>query len=332
MATMTPPARPAPAPPGKRASAWASRNFWIWSLAASLALWLLADALTGTFSLKLLLVNASLATFLALAGVAQMIVITSGDGSFDLSLPYVITISAMLSAGVLGHAHASAVISIVLALAAGVLIGCVNGALTSWLKMPAMVASLSVGYVVYSAILVLENQHFAGVSTALSNFLRAETDGAAVVLAVTAVIAVLAAILLGATVYGRNLHAMGQSRPAAQLSGIRVNRMIIYNFALAGLLGSVVGVLLAAYDGGAFQNIGDVYLLGSVAAVVVGGVPVTGGRSSVPATMLGALVMTLLVTVLEVSKLDAGVQDILEGVAVIVIVVLAQLGRTRQSR
>ncbi len=108
--------------------------------------------------------------------------------------------------------------------------------------------------------------------------------------------------------------------------------MIIYNFALAGLLGAVVGVLLAAYDGGAFQNIGDVYLLGSVAAVVVGGVPVTGGRSSVPATMLGALVMTLLVTVLEVSKLDAGVQDILEGVAVILIVVLAQLGRTRQSR
>jgi ribose transport system permease protein len=332
MATMTPPARPAPAPPGQRASAWVTRNFWVWSLAASLALWLLADALTGTFSVKLLLVNASLATFLALAGVAQMIVITSGDGSFDLSLPYVITISAMLSAGVLGHAHSNAVFGIVLALAAGTLIGCVNGALTSLLKMPAMVASLSVGYVVYSAILVLENLHFTGVSAAVSNFLRAETDGAAVVLGVTAVIAVLVAVLLAATVYGRNLHAMGQSRPAAQLSGIRVNRMIIYNFALAGLLGAVVGVLLAAYDGGAFQNIGDVYLLGSVAAVVVGGVPVTGGRSSVPATMLGALVMTLLVTVLEVSKLDAGVQDILEGVAVILIVVLAQLGRTRQSR
>jgi ribose transport system permease protein len=329
MATMTPPAR---APGVKRAIGWTTRNFWIWSLAASLALWLLADALTGSFSVKLLLVNASLATFLGLAGVAQMIVITSGDGSFDLSLPYVITISAMLSAGVLGHAHGAAVYGIVLALVTGTVIGCVNGALTSALKMPAMIASLSVGYIVYSAILELENIQSTGVSTGFGNFLRAETDGAAVVLPITAVLAVLVAILLTATVYGRNLHAMGQSRPAAQLSGIRVNRMIVYNFALAGLLGAMVGVLLAAYDGGAFQNIGDVYLLGSVAAVVVGGVPVTGGRSSVPATMLGALVMTLLVTVLEVSKLDAGVQDILEGVAVIVIVVLAQLGRTRQSR
>jgi ribose transport system permease protein len=326
---MTPPAQ---APPTRRAAAWATRNFWIWSLAAALALWLLADALTGSFSVKLLLVNASLATFLGLAGVAQMIVITSGDGSFDLSLPYVITISAMLSAGVLGRAHSNAVYGIVLALITGTAIGCVNGALTSVLKMPAMVASLSVGYIVYSAILVLENLQFTGVSSTLGNFLRAETDGAAVVLAITAVLAVLAAILLTATVYGRHLHAMGQSRPAARLSGIRVNRMIVYNFALAGLLGAIVGVLLAAYDGGAFQNIGDVYLLGSVAAVVVGGVPVTGGRSSVPATMLGALVMTLLVTVLEVSKLAAGVQDILEGVAVIVIVVFAQLGRTRQSR
>ncbi len=315
----------------RRWSAWRSRNVWIWSLAASLALWLLACLVSGTFSLRLLLINATLATFLGLAGVAQMIVITSGDGSFDLSLPYIITISAMLSAGVLGHAHSGVVYGLVLALAAGLLIGVLNGVLTAGVRMPAMVASLSVGYIVYSGILGLENIQTTGVSPGLSNFLRAQADGAAMVLVVAAVIGVLIALLLTATVYGRRLHAMGQSRPAAQLSGIPVNRMIIYNFALAGLLGAVVGIILAAYDGGAFQNIGDPYLLGSVAAVVVGGVPVTGGRSSVPATMLGALVMTLLITVLEVSKLSAGLQDVLEGIAVIIIVVIAQLGRARQG-
>jgi ribose transport system permease protein len=148
---------------------------------------------------------------------------------------------------------------------------------------------------------------------------------------VTVVIGAVVAALLGATVYGRYLHAMGQSRMAAELSGIRVRRMIVYNFMLAGLLGATVGVLLAAYDGGAFQNIGDVYLLGSVAAVVVGGVPISGGKSSVPATLLGALVMTLLITLLEVSKLSVGLQDVLEGIAVIVIVVAAQLGRARRA-
>jgi len=311
---------------------WRSRNVWIWSLAASLALWLLADIIAGSFSIRLLLVNATLATFLGLAGVAQMIVITSGDGSFDLSLPYVITIAAILSAGVLGRAHSGALYGLVLALAAGLLIGVLNGLLTSVVRMPAMVASLSVGYIAYSAILGLENIQTTGVSLGLSNFLRAQADGAATVLIVAAVIGVLVAVLLTATVYGRRLHAMGQSRPAARLSGIRVSRMIVYNFALAGLLGAVVGILLAAYDGGAFQNIGDPYLLGSVAAVVVGGVPVSGGRSSVPATMLGALVMTLLITVLEVSKLSAGLQDVLEGIAVILIVVTAQVGRSRQGR
>jgi ribose transport system permease protein len=311
---------------------WRSRNVWIWSLAASLALWLLADLISGSFSLRLLLVNATLATFLGLAGVAQMIVITSGDGSFDLSLPYVITMSAILSAGVLGRAHSGALYGLTLALVAGLVTGLLNGVLTAVVRMPAMVASLSVGYVAYSAILGLENIQTTGVSQGLSNFLRGQVDGAATVLIIAAVIGVLVAVLLTATVYGRKLHAMGQSRVAAELSGIRVPRMIVCNFALAGLLGAVVGILLAAYDGGAFQNIGDPYLLGSVAAVVVGGVPVTGGRSSVPATMLGALVMTLLITVLEVSKLSAGLQDVLEGVAVILIVVTAQLGRTRQGR
>jgi ribose transport system permease protein len=310
---------------------WVSRNVWIWAVIASLVLWLAACAFTGSFSIKLLLVNATLATFLALAGVAQMTVIASGDGSFDLSLPYVITISALISAGVVEQLKASVVYGIVLAIIIGIIIGCVNGLLTTLLKMPAMVASLSVGYIVYSAILVVGGHPVTGVSKGLGDFLKIQFGGASMLLVIGIVIGVLMAILLGATVYGRRLHAMGQSRAAANLSGIRVNRMVVYNFALSGLLGSLVGILLAAYNGGAFQNIGDVYLLGSVAAVVVGGVPVTGGRSSVPATMLGALVMTLLITVLEVSKLPAGVQDIVEGVAVIVIVIVAQLGRTRRA-
>lgn len=314
----------------RRAASWATRHFWIWSLVAALVLWLLADLVSGSFSFRLLLVNVTLATFLGLAGVAQMVVIASGDGSFDLSLPYVITVSAIFSAGVLGQAHSSALYGIALALLAGLVVGFANGILTARLRMPAVIASLSVGYVVYSAILGLENITNTGVSTGLSNFLRAEADGAGVIIVVTVVIGALVAALLGATVYGRYLHAMGQSRVAAELSGIRVRRMIVYNFMLAGLLGATVGVLLAAYDGGAFQNIGDVYLLGSVAAVVVGGVPISGGKSSVPATLLGALVMTLLITLLEVSKLSVGLQDVLEGIAVIVIVVAAQLGRARR--
>ncbi|MDR1238032.1 MAG: ABC transporter permease [Propionibacteriaceae bacterium] len=309
--------------------AWTGRHVWIWAVLAALALWLLAGAISGGVSLRLLLVNASLATFLGLAGVAQMTVIASGDGSFDLSLPYVITFSAVISAGVLAQTPGAEVLSVVVAPLTGVAIGCVTGALTAYLRMPAMIASLSVGYAVYTGVLVLGSKQASSALASLGAFIKAQAEGAQVLLAVGVALAALMAVALTSTNYGRRLHARGLSRLAAYLSGVPVNRMVMINFALSGLIGGIVGTLLAAYNDGAFQNIGNVYLLASVAAVVIGGVPVTGGRSSVPATMLGALVMTLLITVLDISPLTAGFRYILEGVAMIVIVIIAQLGRKK---
>jgi ribose transport system permease protein len=154
-----------------------------------------------------------------------------------------------------------------------------------------------------------------------------QIDGASIVLALGVATGLLIAFVVARTVYGRRLQAMGQSRLAARLANINNDRMIFYNFALSGLIGAFVGILLAAYDGGAFQDMGSTYLLGSVAAVVVGGNPVTGGDISIVATVLGALIMTLLVAVLESSKLGIGYQDILEGLTVIVIVVSSTLVR-----
>jgi ribose transport system permease protein len=281
-----------------------------------------------------LFINASLAVFLALAGVAQMVIIMSGDGSFDLSLPYNITISALISTGVLGAAGPGRLSAILEALGAGLILGLCNGLLTALLKMPALIASLATGYVVYSIILLLQVNQAAGasgVSAGLANFLQHQIDGASTVLLVGVVVAVVVHVTLTRTVYGRYLQAMGQSRPAARLAGIGLNKMIVANFMVSGVLGAATGVILAAYDGGAFQNIGAPYLLGSVGAVVVGGNAVSGGRSSVAATMFGALVMTLLLTVLEISGLSAGYQDIIDGVAVISIVSLAKLSQAGAS-
>jgi ribose transport system permease protein len=131
------------------------------------------------------------------------------------------------------------------------------------------------------------------------------------------------ALLLARTIYGRFLSAMGQSRTASKLAGIPVGRMVVINFVVCGVLAGCVGVLLAAYDNGAFANMGDVYLLGSVGAVVVGGTPVSGGRTSVSGTLAGALVMTLLVSMLELTKASPGAQDLAQGLVVIGVVSIA---------
>ena len=298
---------------------------WLWGLTTVIVLWVIEMIIVGHFSFQILLVNATLATFLALAGGAQAVIVCSGDGSFDLSLPYVITVSAYLSAGLLGHQ--ATVVSLLEALAVGLFIGICNAFLVARLRLPAIVATLASGYVVYSFIIYLETRGQGATSPGFGHFLRSQVDGAAVVLGIGVAVGLLLAFLVERTVYGRYLKGMGQSRLAARLSNVNNDRMIFYNFSLAGLIGACVGVLLAAYDGGAFQNIGDPYLLGSVAAVVVGGNPVTGGDISIVATMFGALIMTLLVTVLESSKLGIGWQDIVEGLTVIVIVVMSTLAR-----
>ncbi len=318
----------------KRLGGVFGRYPWLWAAAASIVLWLIGCAIGGSLSTRLLFVNMTLATFMALAGIAQMVIITSGDGSFDMSLPYTITIAALFSAGVLGNAGPGHLWAILEALLVGLVIGVANGLLTAYFEMPALIASLASGYVVYSVVLVLQVKAASGasgVSGGLDTFLHHQVDGLSIVLALGIVVAVMAGGILTRTVYGRYLHAMGQSRAAARLAGISIPRMIVANFAIAGFIGAGIGILLAAYDGGAFQDLGSPYLFGSVGAVVIGGNPVSGGKSSVTATLFGALVMTLLLTVLELSKLSPGYQDVIDGAAVISIVCAAQLGRRAQA-
>ena len=107
-----------------------ARQSWIGAFAAVLALWGLAGYVTGNLTFSFILANATIAGFLALAGVAQMTVIASGPGNFDLSLPYVVTFAAyVVSGGVLGQDHVAA--SLALALITGAIAGAVNALLAN---------------------------------------------------------------------------------------------------------------------------------------------------------------------------------------------------------
>lgn len=105
----------------------------IWPWAAAIALWLIACGVSGSFSFRLLLVSLTLAVFMGLAGLGQMVVLASGDGSFDLSLPYTITLAGYISAGAI---DVSAPERILIAIVGGMAVGAVNGVLTSVLKFP----------------------------------------------------------------------------------------------------------------------------------------------------------------------------------------------------
>lgn len=308
---------------------WVSEHPWAWPLAGSMLLWVIASVLAGHVSVGLLLANATLASFLALVGLGQMVVIASGGGSIDLSLPYTLTLSAFVAAGIMNGTNSHMVTALLVALLAGLVVGLLNGVLIAMLRIPPIITTLAVGYVVDTAILKMSAVGIGqqGLSPAFVNAFHAQVDGASPVILVALVAGGVLMFLLNRSVYGRYLLAMGQSRRAAPLAGVPVNRLIMVNYLISALLGACAGILLGAFDSGAFINMGTSYLLISIGAVVIGGSLISGGKATVTGTLSGALLLSLLVTVLELSHLGIGFQDVVEGSVVVAIIVISQGSR-----
>ncbi len=140
--------------------------------------------------------------------------------------------------------------------------------------------------------------------------------------------------LLRRTVYGRAISAVGQNERAAALAGIRTGRVVAAAFIASAILAALTGMLLGAYVGGAFLEMGAPYLLQSLGAVVLGGSLIFGGSSTALGTLFGSLLLVLIVTTMQIVGLPPGTQDIVQGFVVIAVLALAggQAVRRRRSR
>jgi ribose transport system permease protein len=136
-------------------------------------------------------------------------------------------------------------------------------------------------------------------------------------------ISILMAVVLKRTLYGRSVLAIGQNMRAAWLSGLDVDRTRFVTYVLSALLAGVCGILLSGFSGGAALNMGEEFLLASIAVVVIGGTSVAGGRANVPGIWGAALFMYLLVTMLNTLGASAGIRLILTGLLIIAVIVIA---------
>jgi ribose transport system permease protein len=132
-----------------------------------------------------------------------------------------------------------------------------------------------------------------------------------------------ASIVLQRTVYGRSVLAIGQNIRAARLAGIRVGWTRLLTYAFSGALGGLNGALLAGYFRGANVDIGNEYLLASIAVVVIGGTSVAGGKANVPGIWGAALFLVLLLTMLNTFGVSAGVRLLLTGLIIVVVITAA---------
>ena len=278
-----------------------------------------------------LLQQLKVASFLGIIATGMMLVILLGQ--IDLSLPWVVTVGAMMSSAVAGYGEVGAILAIPFGIFCGVLIGLVNGFGVAYLRIPSMITTLATNAVA-QGLMVVYTGGFSPRDSA-SPAMRYLATGFTIPSLPNSVIcwaAIGAAtvFLLTRTTFGRSVYGIGNRERAAYLSGINTRRIVMMVFAISGGLAAFGGVLLAGYASKAAQSMGDAYLLPAIAAVVLGGTSILGGRGSYLGTVAGVMLITLLQSILSVMQMPEFGRQIIYGTVIICMLLL--YGREQTSR
>jgi ribose transport system permease protein len=263
-----------------------------------------------------LLQQLQIGAFLGIVAAGMMIVILISQ--IDLSVPWTLAGAAMMATAVGGPW------AIPIGLAVGLAVGVFNGLGVAYLRVPSMIFTLGVNAVM-RGLMVANTGGFAPQTTAtdLMRTLAAEkTFGIPNALFVWIGVSVIVGVILQRTVLGRFIYALGNKESAAYLAGVNTKGVTVICFALCGLTSGLAGVLLAGYSQKAYQGMGDAYLLPAIAAVVIGGTNILGGRGRYIGTLVGVILIVLLNSVLSIMEMpEAGRQVIYGGVIILMLLV-----------
>jgi ribose transport system permease protein len=143
-------------------------------------------------------------------------------------------------------------------------------------------------------------------------------------------LAIIFGLLLSRTVFGRHVRAIGDNERAARYAGLPIRRVKIIVYSLSGLLSGVAGVLYAAENHQGNPNSGVAYELDAIAAVVIGGTRLSGGRGSIAGTVIGTLLVGVLTNMLRLNNVDSNVEMMVKAVIIILAVAVQKQGRAAQ--
>jgi len=252
-------------------------------------------------------------TVLLVAALGMTFVIMAG--SIDLSVGSIVAIAALVTAFTSSSLGAAAIIP---AIAVGAAAGLVNGVLLAKGKVPSFIATMG-AMVVYRGIVLLFTRG-APVSIEDEQFLDTYTTrtlGIPHSVMIGLVLTLIAYGIINRTVFGREVRAIGGGERVAILTGIQVARVKIYMYVLLGALCGIAGLLQGARAMAATAQLGEGLELDVIAAVVVGGTPLTGGVGSVVGTILGVLIITLLSNGMNMTGVDPYLQNIVKGTVLV---------------
>jgi ribose transport system permease protein len=246
------------------------------------------------------------ASFVGFAALGQTFVILAGG--LDLSVPWLMAFVVAIGVG----------------------IGLLNGIGVTRLRIPPIVMTLAMGGLIQAYLLAVGQLSSSGDTVpAIAVHLASNRAGPFPVIAIVwLVVAIAAGLLISRTAFGRRVHATGENDVVARLSGIRIDRIRLVTYAISGAASAFGGMVLAGYVGTTYLDIGAPYLFTSIAAVVVGGASILGGRGTYWGTVAGALTLTVLSALLPLFRLSPADLDIVYGVVILLGVWLSSSGQT----
>jgi ribose transport system permease protein len=263
------------------------------------------------------------ASFIAVAAAGQGLVILTGG--IDLSIPWMMTLGGVMIAKWTGGSNSALIWALPALLGVGLGLGAINGAAVTYLGIAPVIVTIAMNSVAQGIVLLSTNGTPTGSSPPLlSDVMTKHVAGIPIIVIALVVFAAIVGLIMSRTTGGRRTYAVGNSERVARLSGVRVPWVIIGVYAISGLCSVLAGILLTASSSQGFLGMGDQYLLPSIAAVVIGGASILGGRGHYTGTFGGAIFLALLTSVLTAISVSDATRDILYGVVILLAVLAAR--------
>ncbi|MBD8044535.1 ABC transporter permease [Arthrobacter sp. Sa2BUA2] len=252
----------------------------------------------------------------ALIALGQTLVILTGG--IDLSVGSVIAASAMAGALTAKSNPDQVWLALLVAVAVGLLAGVINGLVVAYMKVPPFIATLGMMTLASGIAYVIGNgAPINGLPNSFGSFANTEILGVKIPVILMIVSIIGLGVIMKRTSYGMRVYAVGGNRLAAEIAGVNSSRILLSVYAISGVLAGLSGIMIASRVISGAPNLGSGYELDAIAAVVIGGASLMGGRGSIWGTALGLLLIQTLNNGFDLLVVPAYWQDVMKGILIV---------------
>lgn len=254
-------------------------------------------------------------------------------GGIDLSVGSILALSSALTAGLLGSGM-PVTLAILISLILGCILGMVNGLLISYGKLAPFIVTLATMTIFRGATLVYTNGNpiTKGLSdTFLFQFLgQGYIVGIPFPVIIMFIVFIVLYVLLHKTAFGKSVYAIGGNEKAAYISGVKLNKVKIIIYSISGIMASISGLIITSRLSSAQPTAGASYEMDAIAAVVLGGTSLSGGKGRILGTLIGALIIGVLNNGLNIIGVSAFWQQVVKGVVILIAVLIDRFKVVKQ--